>query len=330
MLKLVLGGALTLPQTGAEVPRLPALERLLHGAVVRDGGGADTAAALLAAAGVDWPAGCRGPTAALYAVSVSDGGLPADAGPHWLCATPVHLRPDTDRLVLFPPESLVWNAAELAALRTRLATHLADDGLSLHDSPRAGTWLIGSARPIAITTHPLVSVAGRNIGPQLPGGPDAVAATRLMTEAQMLFHSDPVNTARLAARRPALNGLWLWGEGALPAGPPASAIRLVGDDPLLRGLAGRAAPAVQPSRVEVLRFDSRVEQALLSFDAQRWLDALAQLDAELPHWLDEHAGAARDGIELSAGDGRVFRCRAARGLARWRRPRPFADYLRTN
>ena len=43
-----------------------------------------------------------------------------------------------------------------------------------------------------------------------------------MNEAQMILHTHPVNAEREARGMPAVNSVWLWGGGTLPAITPPS------------------------------------------------------------------------------------------------------------
>jgi hypothetical protein len=72
----------------------------------------------------------------------------------------------------------------------------------------------------------------------LPQGDDALVWQRTMTEIQMLLHASPVNARRSEKGLLAVNSLWFWGGGELPAAVSASGWdRVVADDPLARGLA---------------------------------------------------------------------------------------------
>ncbi len=74
----------------------------------------------------------------------------------------------------------------------------------------------------------------------LPRGRDAGGLRRLMTEMQMLLHEHQVNTQRQLRGLPALNAIWIHGEGMLSdVSPPVSAPALpaaCGDDVCGRGI----------------------------------------------------------------------------------------------
>ncbi len=57
-----------------------------------------------------------------------------------------------------------------------------------------------------------------------------------MTELQMLLHEHPVNTQRQLRGLPALNAIWVHGEGMLSDLSPAVVAAACGDDVYLRGL----------------------------------------------------------------------------------------------
>jgi hypothetical protein len=102
----------------------------------------------------------------------------------------------------------------------------------------------------AVTHDPGLFVGGPVLA-AMPSGPDGTRLKQLMNEIQMLFHVHAVNSAREEAGRAAINSLWLWGGGALPATTGKAPQRIVADLPLLRGLAVWAGqPEVKPSAAD--------------------------------------------------------------------------------
>jgi hypothetical protein len=169
-------------------------------------------------------------------------------------------------------------------------------------------------------TVPLARVRGQHVDGFLPAGPGASRWAALMSEAQMLLFQSPVNQAREAAGRPAVNGLWCWGGGRwrVPFTPPDLA---VGSTPLLCGLAaaGDAAHRPQPGAdvgtllssadARLLVVWDALEEALADRDVAAWAGAAERLE----QWLAPLPAALRRGacgeLRLHACDGheRVIR-----------------------
>src|SRR5690606_34285880 len=79
-----------------------------------------------------------------------------------------------------------------------------------------GTWFIELSRALDIETVPPHAVQGRAVREHLPAGTDARRVHAWMNEMQMFLHAHPLNRERAARGLPALNGVWIWGEGQLP------------------------------------------------------------------------------------------------------------------
>ena len=76
-------------------------------------------------------------------------------------------------------------------------------------------WLLRSEEPLQVQTVTPEFAAANPHAEILPRGRDAGALRRLMTEMQMLLHEHPVNTQRQARGLPAINAIWIHGEGIL-------------------------------------------------------------------------------------------------------------------
>jgi hypothetical protein len=312
--------------------RTPTLDLLLDRAVVAEPAGDDTASVLLARFGAA--------ASAPYALAADDPDW--DRSGWWLHADPVHLRPDRDLLRLFDASHLGISRAEADALVAALNGHFVGDGLRFH-APVADRWYVECATPPRLDTTSLARVDGRHIDGALPTGPDASRWAALMSEAQMLLFQSPMNRAREAAGRPAVNGLWCWGGGIwqVPATPPALAL---GSAPLLRGLAAaagiehRARPGADAAELGVTRVGGKpgrvlvlwggLDEALRDRDQDAWAGAAARLE----RWVASLPMALRRGevralrIDTCDGD-----CLLVRGLdLRWyrrllRRPRALLE-----
>jgi hypothetical protein len=295
-----------------ETPSLPNLERLLARSG-RRAGPAGYAETLFELFGVARPPAADLPTAAVC--YLADSGQRPDG--YLLHADPVHLVPDQDRVLLFavPPESIT--AATSHAYVQAFNAHFAADGLELV-APQAARWYLKPATPPQLRTTPLPQVAGRNIDPYLPRGPDAAPWRQLLNEVQMLFHP----LAAEADRPLPINGLWFSGGGVLPDAP-ARALQLRGDrDPLLRGLGVLASPAVGSEPLDC-QVNLKLLASCLAGDAAGRDQALLALERALPQLLQQGQGR----LALYPCNGTVFHWRRLDRWRLWRRRRPFGDYL---
>lgn len=277
-------------------------------------------------------AGCHEnePAPAAAVRLLGEGGSPgADI---WLCADPVHVRIEQGRAHLSGDE-LEVTPEEMQQITGVLADCLAEVG-DFQSGVRGHGYLRLHQRPLLVTTPPSAA-AGR--GNLLPSGPDAPRWLRLGNEAQMLLHGLPLNARREAEGRPTLNSLWFWGAGCLPvANPPPTGrhAHLIGNDPILKGLADLASsahsldapdvPALLGSSPSLLLLKD-LQQPAQGLDANRWREALVAVESR---WLKPLAQALRigrlDALRITAlGDeGSVeVTVRRLDTLKLWRRPR---------
>ncbi|MBM0105106.1 hypothetical protein JM946_10110 [Steroidobacter sp. S1-65] len=159
----------------------------------------------------------------------------APASGFWLRAEPIHFAAGLDRLTTVPLRGAArMSAAERAALSPTLAEHLQGTGFELHDGAE-GEWLLRS-EPLQVQTVSPEFAATNPNEPILPRGQDAGGLRRLMTEMQMLLHEHAVNAQRQARGLPALNAIWVHGEGMLSDVKAKSLPAAWGDDVYLRGV----------------------------------------------------------------------------------------------
>lgn len=194
--------------------------------------------------------------------------------------------------------------AEAAALCATLNAHFGGDGLSFH-TPRPDAWFVGATANVPVTTTPLAAIAGP-LHDHLPSGPHGNIWRRWLSEMQMLLHEHPVNTAREAAGRMPVTGVWIASGGRLVdvATPVTPAIRATthaaGD--LARGIAIRAG---RPASLPPASFAALpAEAALVVLDPARDADAAARVARD---WLVPVAAAlARGALDtlVVLGDGR--------------------------
>jgi hypothetical protein len=200
-------------------------------------------------------------------------GLAADDG-FWLCAEPVHLVADQDKVYLAArAESLAVTAEEAAALADEFNALYRDDGWQLY-VPAPTRWYL--RLPQAWQLHAALpdDVLGCDVRPLLPQGADGLRLVAALNEIQMLFHGSVVNAQRQRAGLPAINSLWLWGGAIMPE-VTVPWQRMQGDDCLLRGLAERTGirGAATADAADWLQVEG---SGVVLFDAHR--DDLVQLE----------------------------------------------------
>lgn len=270
------------------------------------------------------------------ALSALAGGREPGAG-HWLRADPVHLRADRDRVLLIPSAGFDIAADEAQSLCDALNRHFADQ-FSLH--PFApDRWGLCARSAIDLSARAPIEIAGRDIDAELPHK----RWHAQLNEIQMALYQHAVNTAREARGEPVVNGVWLWGAGALPGAAQGPWQSVSAADPAALGLAKLArmrhhAPgagaaswlerAPEDGRHLVLLDGLRAAQALgdadalaartLDLEAQWFAPLLAALRAGRIGMLTVQVPDAGASFEIMRGDLRRF----------WRRPRPLPSYLR--
>jgi len=216
-----------------EALALPALSKILARGRVTGLGVKPWEVVLLESFGVarqrDWP---------LAPLSwLGEGGEAAEG--YWLHADPVHLRAERDALLLLDARHFALEAEPARALVDALNAHFAPDGLRFF-VPDPTRWYVRVDRVPDIATWPLREAAGRSIDALLPYGSEALVWHRRVNELQMLLHAHAVNQVRESAGQPAVNSVWFWGGGVLPAAAGSRFSGVWADHPLARGLAQAA------------------------------------------------------------------------------------------
>ena len=222
----------------------------------------------------------------------------------WGLLTPVHWHVGRDQITLADPEALQLDAAESRALFEAVRGLFESEGFALAwGAPLR--WYAAHESLVELPCASLDRVVGRNVDRWLPAGREARLLRRLQNEVQMLLYGHPVNEAREAQGRLAVNSFWLSGCGRW-----------------------------QSSQTPEVAVDARLRVPLLSEDWAGWAEAWRALDAGP---LARLAAAAERGEAVSltlAGERFAQRFDAATGplwsrlARRWRHPAP-ADVLET-
>ena len=315
------------PPVGDYFPERPRdLDRLLSRSRLVTTAGQGLEAALCREFGLDPASGL--PVAALTWLA----DRPDPPPPHLLRADPVHLRADQRYLRLFETHTIAVRADEAAQLVASINAFNADRGWQL-TAPHPHRWYLSLPDSPRLDTYRPQRVAGADIDPCLPGGADARRWHGLLNELQMLLHDHPVNRERAARGEAAINSLWLWGNGSLPAGLTTSWPALCADHALARGLARHAGIPCSPVPESFEHWQERPLPLVLldalewpqSYrDIERWLDAFERLERD---WLRPAARALRSGVlaslTLDACNGRRFTGGRWQQYRFWKSTRPF-------
>lgn len=137
------------------------------------------------------------------------------AATHVAClrADPVYQQLDINQAVLADRSVLALQADEAAAIVDDLNRHFAQDGVRFQCAT-GDRWYCLLPRALQVTTIPPGSATGRNVSLTMTKGRDAGVWRGWLSEIEMLLYAHPVNQQRAAQGLPAVNSLWLWGEGS--------------------------------------------------------------------------------------------------------------------
>lgn len=214
---LLIPFAAPLSEAGRETVQaleLPSLQVLLAGltAVHRDAGDEYALSppherALAAAYG--W-GGASGTLPFAAEAAAADGLDPGDLA--WGLLSPVHWAVGREHLTMGDPEALDLSADESRAFLEAVRPLFESEGwVVTWGAPTR--WYVAHESLEGLPCASLDRVIGRNPDLWMPDHPAARRIKRLQSETQMLLHTHPLNDAREAAGREALNSFWLSGCG---------------------------------------------------------------------------------------------------------------------
>lgn len=246
---------------------------------------------------------------------LGEGGEPE--GYCWACVSPVHLYPDRDRLLLFPLAISDIPDESVANIRDAFNVHFDDRGLKLFCYPD-GRWYLRIGKSRRVKTSPLTDVAGRSVDSFLPHGEDAAWLNSIVNEAQMLLHQ----LSGTIHGSPNFNTFWIWGFGELPGKCVPGFDAVLGEHPLLNGLALHSGVPVQDagqsSALSVLQVDTAVHQAVVFSDMDAWCSAIVELDQLCRKLLVQSLANRCDQLILQDDLGNIFRYRHKMRWRFWR------------
>jgi hypothetical protein len=257
----------------------------------------------------------------------------------WMRIDPVHLRIGRERLALIPGEAFDITREETEALAEAINRHFSAEMTVYPLHPRRWCARVRLADPPAAASA--LESAGADMNALRGEGPQAARWHALTNEIQMLLHDHPVNAAREARGEPAVNSVWCWGAGRLPATAAGRWRSVAAEEPIALGLARLAGLMRLPlpaSAEEWLRHAGSEGRHLAVLDSLRaplalgdpsaYAQRLQQLEA---HWFAPllealragrigmvtiHVPEAGESFETIRSDLRRF----------WRRSRPLAAY----
>ncbi len=279
-LDLLVPDLLASPESILKGLRLPALERLIARADVVRRPEPNTTRLLASAFALPSP-----PPVAAIALAADD----AARGGLWLRADPVHLRLVRDAFTIHDTSAFGISREEAAALVTGLQAFFASDDLEFV-APVPERWYVRVPEGEAPRTVPLEEALGRNVFGMLPTGTGRINWPSALTEAQMLLSAHEVNALRESEGRPAINGVWFWGEGACPESVATPYSLVYADDPFARGLAALSGARLAPRPGKIADVDAVAE-------TQSVLVVLDQLSACLRRGDESEWRRAAESIE---------------------------------
>lgn len=321
------------PVSAYLLPRPAAIDRLLSRCRVQQAGGNDLETTLAHWFGLQGMQQDMLPVASL--TYLSDTG--EQGRDYLLRADPVHLRADQSSLRLFDSHGFSVTQEEADALVAAFNEYYAGRGWQL-TAPRPQRWYLSLPADPGITTTPVGKVAGQVIDPCLPRGDAAPDWHALLNEIQMLFHTHPVNSAREQRGEPAINSLWFWGGGRLPATLQTRADRVATDHPLGMGLAQQAGITRMEVPVDAeellartgngwsLLVNDLLDGPTRYGDIENWVAALQHLEQ---HWFAPLLAAIGEGgvssLEIYPCNGQCYTTNKRQQRRFWTRNRPFED-----
>ncbi len=265
---------------------------------------------------------------------MADGGE-ADVG-FWMQASPVHLRPDGDGLLLFDAGVLEITLDEAEQLADLFRQHFSEMPWQLEVGSPDRWYLRLEQRPDLLTA-PLEEVTGRNIDSFLPTGSESSIWHSILNEVQMLFHMAKVNMLREGRGQLTVNGLWLHGGGCLQSVDKLRFESICADEPLMLGLAqhARIKPLPLPGdSIELLpEAGSRLvvadqfQRTVMDADPIGWVEVMEQFDEWIEPLLTAVQSKRLGYINLYPCNGSVYRLDAKALRRFWRRSSPIGKYI---
>lgn len=258
----------------------------------------------------------------------------------WIQASPVLLKPDQDRLLLFDAEEFDLSLEEAREIAGCVSEHFADLGWVIEVS-KPHRWYLKLQSAPRIESYRLGDVFGRNLFHFLPRGEEARHWRSLINEVQMLLHGLELNRQRELAGQAPVNGLWFSGEGSLgdltwsDGGRPDV---VCSDDAFSKGLAlHRDIPSISlaesgdvfPGGGRVVLLWSDLERGVWRADPDQWWQAVEGFAGWLARLLETRSSRF-DRIELFPCNGRAYCITPGQRWRFWRHAPNYDSLLDSN
>ncbi|WP_296253395.1 phosphoglycerate mutase [uncultured Stenotrophomonas sp.] len=232
------------------------------------------------------------------------------AGGFWLRADPANIVPDMQGARLMAAaETLRLEQADVDALLPALQPLFAGFGYQL-DAPTSSRWYLRlpADTPLPEFAEPDV-VLGDDLFSHLPNGENGRRWRALLTEAQVVLHQHPWNEQRVGQGQRAVNSLWFWGAGSLPASVHTAHAQVRSRDALVQGLAAMAGVRLGGEQ----SVDALVDLRQLRSLQQLARDAIAPL-------LDALKRGELSELQLDFEDGTGYRITRGQRWLLWKKP----------
>ena len=253
----------------------------------------------------------------------------------WMRADPVYLRPDLGRLILHDHRRLDIQPDEAQQLASELNAEFEELELLVASPER---WYLRLTTQPKVTSTSPATAHGQDADSCLLQGADARYWHQLQNEIQMLLHASEVNSAREARGLPAINSLWFWGVGQLPAPSSSSWDSVLGNDVLHQGLAHwNNTPYIEiPDKAQqwldtapagaCLVTTQTAARGVHDQDRDAWREALIDIDQ---HWLGPLLKALNnrlvETLTIDGGNGRMFMLKRRDARKWWRSDKSLQD-----
>ncbi len=240
-----------------------------------------------------------------------------DAAPSaWLRADPAWIRPDINGARLFAcGDALQLTHGDVDALLPAMQSLFTDAGFSI-DAPVPSRWYVRLPHEAKLPEFAEPANAlGADLFEYLPRQDDTRCWSTLLSEAQVVLHNHPWNARRIAAGKPPVNSLWLWGGGVLPDLVTTSVATVATDGSLLRALAMASSTHITalPAAWSAPQHDMLVD-----------LRAMRDLEMLMQDWLLPATVALRcrvvQQVHLDFSDGSGYRLAHQYNWRFWRKP----------
>ena len=232
------------------------------------------------------------------------------AGALWLRADPANVAPDMQGARLMASaETLRLEQPDADILLPALQPLFAGFGFQL-DAPTPSRWYLRLPEdtPLPDFVDPDVAL-GDDLFLHLPEGEAGRQWRALLKEAQVVLHQHSWNEQRIAQGKRAVNSLWFWGAGRLPASVQTAHAQVRSRDALLQGLAKMAGVRVG---------GEQTVDALVDLRQLRSLEQLTR-DAITPLLEAINRGELQE-LRLDFEDGTHYRIHRGQRWHFWKKP----------